>query len=49
MGHVIPIEVYEAIKKVVKDETIAREVVKSIERSLEVIEEKAKEQKLYRC
>ena len=40
MGHVIPIEVYEAIKKVVKDETIAREVVKSIEKSLEVIEEK---------
>jgi len=35
--------------KVAVATTIAREVVKSIERSLEVIEEKAKEQKLYRC
>ena len=46
MSYAIPIEVYDAIKKVVKDEKIAKEVVKTIEKSLEVIEEKAREQKV---
>jgi len=40
------VEVYEAIRKVVKDEELAKEVVKTIEKSLTAIEEKAKEQKI---
>jgi len=46
MSYAIPLEVYEAIRKVVKDEDLARKVVKTIEKSLETIEEKAKEQKI---
>jgi hypothetical protein len=45
MGYVIPIEIYESIKEVVKDEKLAREVVKTIEKGLEEVERKAKEQK----
>ncbi|RUM43768.1 MAG: hypothetical protein DSY35_02955 [Desulfurobacterium sp.] len=46
MGYTLPLEVYEAIRKVVKDENVAKEVIKTIEKSLEVIEDKAKEQKV---
>jgi hypothetical protein len=46
MSYAIPVEVYEAIRKVVKDEELAKEVVKTIEKSLTAIEEKAKEQKI---
>ena len=45
MGYVIPIEIYESIKEVVKDEKLAGEVVKTIEKGLEEVERKAKEQK----
>ena len=38
MGYVIPIEIYESIKEVVKDEKLAREVVKTIEKGLEEVE-----------
>ena len=34
MSYAIPVEVYEAIRKVVKDEELAKEVVKTIEKSL---------------
>ena len=46
MAYVLPVEVYEAIRKAVKDEKTAKEVAKAIEKSFEAIEEKAKEQKL---
>lgn len=46
MAYSLPIEVYEAIRKAVKDEKTAKEVVKAIENSLKVIEEKAREQKV---
>ena len=46
MAYALPVEVYEAIRKAVKDEKTAKEVAKAIEKSFEAIEEKAKEQKL---
>ncbi len=46
MAYAVPIEVYEAIKKVIKDEKLAQEVVKTIEKSLETIENKAREEKV---
>jgi hypothetical protein len=46
MAYVLPVEVYEAIRKAVKDENTAKEVAKAIEKSFEAIEENAKEQKL---
>jgi len=46
MGYALPIEVYDAIKKVVKDEKTAREIARAIEEGLEAIEEKAKKEKV---
>ena len=45
MGYALPVEVYEAIRKAVKDDNTAKEVAKAIEKSFEAIENKAKEQK----
>ena len=46
MAYSLPIEVYDAIRKAVKDEETAKEVAKAIEKSLEVIDKKAEEKKV---
>ena len=46
MAYALPVEVYEAIRKAVKDDKTAKEVAKAIEKGFEAIEGKAKEQKV---
>jgi len=46
VAYALPVEVYEAIRKAVKDDKTAKEVAKAIEKGFEAIEEKAKEQKI---
>ncbi len=45
MSYAVPVTLYDAIRKVVKDDNVAKDVVDTIEKSLEFIEEKTKEQK----
>ncbi len=45
MTYSVPVEVYDAIRGVVKDDILAKDLIKTIEKSLSTIEQKAREQK----
>ncbi len=45
MTYSVPVEVYEAIRDVVKDDILAKDLIKTIEKGLNTLEQKAKEQK----
>ena len=45
MTYSVPVEVYDAIRGVVKDDILAKDLIKTIEKSLGIIEQKAWEQK----